>query len=427
MRIMNDLDLKLKELGNMIDQIQETVQSFNVLLSNNKDEALSADEQSQRNPIKNKAIHVLGNTKLKQKAELAFAGKGTICYDTWCQFSACNAVLPARYNYHHKLTRFQLWSPNLLTNIEVIEVLEHIDDLNRWAHKDKDHAADLAINHDKQWPSYKIAEGRSIRHYKNEAAVVEIAEANSYHNIYKKKLLPITKLEKRLSKKKFTELFSQEIIKPTVKPTLVQVLISARVLVNQTSRINLRRKNNMSQQTKVVTGINTRLSYANVWEPKAINGGKKKYSVSLIIPKSDQKTIASIEKAINAAIQEGISKFGGKKPNKVTLKLPLRNGDAERHNSAYKNSYFINANSITAPQIVDKHVQPILDRNEVYSGCYARVSINFYAFNKNGNRGIACGLRNIQKIRDGKPLGRHTSANDDFTSININSDNYFLA
>ncbi len=86
----------------------------------------------------------------------------------------------------------------------------------------------------------------------------------------------------------------------------------------------------MSQQTKVVTGINTRLSYANIWEPKSINGGKEKYSVSLIIPKSDKKTITAIEKAIDAAIQEGIGKFGGKKPNKATLKLPLRDGDVER-------------------------------------------------------------------------------------------------
>lgn len=183
----------------------------------------------------------------------------------------------------------------------------------------------------------------------------------------------------------------------------------------------------MSQQTKVVTGINTRLSYANVWEPKSINGGKEKYSVSLIIPKSDKPTINAIEKAIDAAIQEGIGKFGGKKPNKATLKLPLRDGDVERDDDAYQDSYFINANSITAPQIVDKHVQPIHDRDEVYSGCYARVSINFYAFNTNGNRGIACGLGNIQKIRDGEPLGGHASASDDFTAIDDSSDDDFLA
>lgn len=85
----------------------------------------------------------------------------------------------------------------------------------------------------------------------------------------------------------------------------------------------------MSQNTKVVTGINTRLSYANIWEPKSINGGKEKYSVILIIPKSDTKTVTAIEQAIDAAIEEGIGKFGGKKPNKAALKLPLRDGDLE--------------------------------------------------------------------------------------------------
>lgn len=161
------------------------------------------------------------NTELKEKAELAFAGKGTVHYGPWCQFSACNAVLRARFDYHHQLTRFQLRSPNLLTDSEVTEVLEHIDDLNRWAHEIKDYAADLAINHGKQWPGYKIVEGRSVRHYKDEAAVAKIAEEHGYHDIYQKKLLPITKLEKQVGKKKFTELFSQEIVKPAGKPTLV--------------------------------------------------------------------------------------------------------------------------------------------------------------------------------------------------------------
>ena len=177
--------------------------------------------------------------------------------------------------------------------------------------------------------------------------------------------------------------------------------------------------------TKVVTGI-VRLSYANVWEPTSVNGGTPKYGVSLIIPKSDKKTITAINKAIDAAIQAGISKFGGKIPNKAALKLPLRDGDAERDDEAYANSYFFNANSPTAPQIVDRAVQPILDRSEVYSGCYAKVSINFYAFNSNGNRGIACGLGNIQKIRDGEPLGGRSSAADDFTA-DFDDDDDFLA
>jgi len=173
--------------------------------------------------------------------------------------------------------------------------------------------------------------------------------------------------------------------------------------------------------TKVVTGV-VRLSYTNVWEPKSINGGAEKYSVSLIIPKSDTKTLSAINEAVNAAIEEGKGKFGGKIPNKAALKLPLRDGDIDRpDDEAYANSYFINANSLTAPQVVDRSVNPVLDRSEVYSGVYARVSINFYAFNSNGNKGIACGLGNIQKIRDGEPLGGRTSAAEDFAT-DVNDD-----
>lgn len=176
-------------------------------------------------------------------------------------------------------------------------------------------------------------------------------------------------------------------------------------------------------KTKVVTGI-VRLSYANVWEPKSINGGTEKYSASLIIPKSDTATIQAINEAIDAAIEEGKGKFGGKVPNKASLKLPIRDGDVERDDDAYKGAFFVNANSTTAPQIVDRKVSPILDRSEVYSGVYARVSINFYAFNTNGNRGVACGLGNIQKIKDGEPLGGKSSAANDFTT---EADDDFLA
>ena len=169
-------------------------------------------------------------------------------------------------------------------------------------------------------------------------------------------------------------------------------------------------------RTKVITGKNTRLSYFHGWEPTSINGGPERYSVSVLIPKDDKETIKAINDAVDAAIEEGIAKFGGKKPNKAAIKLPLRDGDTEREDEAYAGHWFINANSKTAPQIVDKAVKPILDRDEVYSGCYARVSLNFYAFNSNGNKGIACGLGNIQKIRDGESLGGRSSAADDFST-----------
>ena len=170
--------------------------------------------------------------------------------------------------------------------------------------------------------------------------------------------------------------------------------------------------------TKVITGPETRWSYANVWDAKSINGGAPKFSVSLIIPKSDTKTVEKIKAAIRAAYEEGQSKLKGNGksvPALSVIKTPLRDGDTERSDDpSYAGCYFINANSSAAPGIVDADRQPILDRSEVYSGVYGRASISLYAFNSNGNRGIACGLNNLQKIRDGEPLGSRSRAEDDF-------------
>lgn len=171
---------------------------------------------------------------------------------------------------------------------------------------------------------------------------------------------------------------------------------------------------------KVITGKDTRWSYANVWEAKSINGGTPKFSVSLIIPKSDTVTVQKIKAAIQAAYEEGQAKLKGNGrsvPPLTAIKTPLRDGDTERPDDpAYANSYFINANSATAPGIVGADCNPILTRSEVYSGVYGRASINFYAFNSNGNKGIACGLNNLQKIRDGEPLGGKSSAASDFAT-----------
>lgn len=165
--------------------------------------------------------------------------------------------------------------------------------------------------------------------------------------------------------------------------------------------------------TKVITG-KVRMSYANVWEPQSVNGSEPKYSVSLIIPKGDKKTLEKVKKAIEVAKKEGVSKLGGKIP--ANLKTPLRDGDVDRpDDEAYANSYFINANSKIKPGIVDRNVEPILDQSEFYSGCYGRASIVFYAYNANGNKGIACGLQNLQKLEDGEPLGGRSSAEDDFS------------
>jgi len=170
----------------------------------------------------------------------------------------------------------------------------------------------------------------------------------------------------------------------------------------------------MSKKQKVVTE-KVRFSYCNVWEPKSINGGEAKYSVSLIIDKSDSKTLSLIKSAMDEAEKVGIAKYGTKFTSGSGFKRPLRDGDIDRPDDpAYKNSYFINLNSKDKPQIVDSRVRPITDRNEFYSGCYGRASFTIYPFSTSGNRGLACYLANLQKLQDGEPLGGHSRAEDDF-------------
>jgi hypothetical protein len=166
--------------------------------------------------------------------------------------------------------------------------------------------------------------------------------------------------------------------------------------------------------TKVVTG-KVRLSYANLFEPRAsMPGQDPKYSLCVLIPKSDKVTVDKINAAIDAAKEAGKAQWGGKVP--PGLKLPLRDGDVERDSAEYKGHWFINASSKQRPGVVDATLNPVLDPSEVYSGSYGRVSINFYPFNQNGNRGIGAGLQNVQKLADGEPLSGRSRAEDDFTA-----------
>lgn len=176
------------------------------------------------------------------------------------------------------------------------------------------------------------------------------------------------------------------------------------------------------KDTKVVFGP-CRLSYTHVFTKYAPDGDTDngKYMTNVLIPKSEKETVKALQQAIEAAKKTGIvSKWGGKEPK--NLELPLRDGDTDKDDEVYEDCFFINAKSSTRPGICDKNKNPIVDEEEIYSGVYAYVSVSFYPYDKNGNRGIACGLNNIMKFKDGERLGGRTSAENDFADIDAEDD-----
>ena len=180
---------------------------------------------------------------------------------------------------------------------------------------------------------------------------------------------------------------------------------------------------NQVNSIKVVTG-KVRFCYVNVFKPTAMNeGDTPKYNICVLIPKSDTATIDKIKKAIEAAKEAGKAKLADKNGRiPANLKLPLRDGDEERPDDpAFEDHYFINANSMRQPSIVDRSLNPIMSGDEFYSGCYGRASINFYAFNVS-SKGIAAGLNNLQKLEDGEMLAGGSTAEEDFGGDNAVQD-----
>jgi len=181
--------------------------------------------------------------------------------------------------------------------------------------------------------------------------------------------------------------------------------------------------------TKVITG-KVRLSYTHVFEPQSIDGGDEKYSTAILIPKSDKETLRKIKAAVDASKELGKSKWGGKVP--ANCKTPLRDGDEERpDDEAYAGHYFLNATSKNKPGVAKPigkgsdgktKFAEITDTTEVYSGCFAKVSLNFYPFDAKGNRGVAAGLNNVVKIQDGDFLGGRSNLNDDFANEEFDDD-----
>lgn len=189
----------------------------------------------------------------------------------------------------------------------------------------------------------------------------------------------------------------------------------------------------MNENTSLTTKVNVgevRLSYCHLFTPEAVAAGaEKKYSVSVIIPKSNTKLVAKIKQAINAALQMGVASatFKGKMP--TNWRNPLRDGDIDKaDDEAYAGSYFINATSKTKPGVVkrvkingENKLVEVTNEEDIYSGCYGIVSINFFPYNNAGNTGIGAGLNNVLKTNEGDYLGGRSSAQTDFGGVNLDA------
>lgn len=155
-----------------------------------------------------------------------------------------------------------------------------------------------------------------------------------------------------------------------------------------------------------------RASYAFVHEPRETPNGDMKYQICMIFNKDDAKLLKPVAQAIVNACSSRFGADMAKWPK--NLKCPLRDGDGERDNEEYENTYFLNAGNKNKPGIVDRNVQPIQDESEFYSGIYARSSLSFYSYDVKGNKGVGTGLNNLMIWEDGERLDGSVSAESDF-------------
>ena len=173
---------------------------------------------------------------------------------------------------------------------------------------------------------------------------------------------------------------------------------------------------------KVLTG-ECRLSYCNLTTPRAAQqGGEPKYSVTLLIPKTDVATKADIDAAIQAAANEALSKvWNGARPPQ--LRVPIYDGDGVRPSGVpfgdeCKGHWVMTASTKNKPQVVGMdNINCELAPSDIYSGMYARVTIRFFGYSNSGNKGIGCGLGNVMKTRDGEALAGSASASVDFAGV----------
>lgn len=172
---------------------------------------------------------------------------------------------------------------------------------------------------------------------------------------------------------------------------------------------------------KVVFGP-CRLSYTYLFQKYSRNNNDKgKFQTNVLIPKSEKKTVAAIQQAIEYAKKAGVdAKWGGKEPKKLCM--PLKDGDLDKDDEVYEGMYYVNARSTGRPGIVDARKNIITDEEDVYSGMWAIVSVIFFPYDESGNKGVACGLNNVMKTKDDAHLGGRVPAQSEFRDINYGDD-----
>ena len=174
-----------------------------------------------------------------------------------------------------------------------------------------------------------------------------------------------------------------------------------------------------------VTINDVRFSYCNLFQPKApFNNpqGEPKYSVTVLVPKTNTAAKATIDNAIAQAIDAGVSsKWNGVRPPQPAICVHDGDGPRPSDGSAFgeecKGCWVFTASTKQPPFVVDEYVQNIIDPTKVYSGMWGNVNVTFFAYNNAGKKGIGCGLNGVQKIRDGEALGGQITAQEAFKPV----------
>jgi len=171
-------------------------------------------------------LYAWANDELKERAMIAFEGKGDLVVGEWCKFCNVKSRCTQIYKHNIELAKDDFREPSLLTDDEISDILLQVNMLIEWGNSVKDYALSLAINNGKKWPGFKLVEGTSRRKFANEEKVAEILLSQkdlSADDVYQTKLQGITNIQKVLGKKRFESLLSNYIIKPSGKPTLVDL------------------------------------------------------------------------------------------------------------------------------------------------------------------------------------------------------------